>query len=85
MASRDDYEEVEVLRDETGVIAVISRDKRTGYYSYAFAKEYEHRGERRRSSFLSRRHALGVRRLVTRVEQYLDPRIDKEMAGARAD
>lgn len=85
-ASRDDYEEVEVIRDETGVCAVINRHRQTGYYSYMLCKEYEHRGEVRRSTFFSRRHSLGVRRIIERVEQFLDPRVDKEMARrARTD
>jgi hypothetical protein len=85
MMGRDDFEEVEVLRDETGAIAVINRNKHTGYYSFAFFKEFEHRGERRRSAFLSRRHSLGIRRLAARVEQFLDPRVDKEMVRGRTD
>jgi len=79
--TRDDFEEVEILRDETGVCAVISRNKHTGFYSYGFFKEYEKAGERRRSTFLNRRHSLGIRRLIHRVDQYLDPRIDRDMAS----
>ena len=80
--SRNDFEEVHVLRDETGVCAVIHRNKNTGYYSFAFLKEYTRNGELRRSAFLSRRHSLGIRRLIPRVEQFIDPLVDKEAAGA---
>lgn len=76
------YEEVEVLRDdaEGGIVAVITRRKSTGHLSYSLMKEYEKDGKLVRTSFLGRRHLEAARRLLVRVESWIDVEVDRVTA-----
>lgn len=84
--SRDDYREVEVLRDSDGVVCVITvRQSPDGvqHHAYALLKEYERDGKVFRTSFMNRRHAPAVRRLLLKVEEWLDQAADR-VTSARA-
>jgi hypothetical protein len=71
------YEEVAVIRDPDGLIAVISKKKDSDYFSFAILKEFDREERRVRSSFLNRRHVPAIKRLLTKVEEYLDLEADR--------
>jgi hypothetical protein len=77
------WTEIEVLRDPDGVICVITEKVEAGqrYHSYALMKEYIKDGEPRRSLFLSRRHTTAARRLLVRLEEWLDQTADRQGAA----
>ncbi len=74
------YQEVHVLRDPDGVIAVITQKIDDGFHSYAFMKEYERGGEVVRTAYLQRRHGAAVRRLLPQAEEWIDRAIEQERA-----
>lgn len=74
------YRDVHVIRDPDGVVAVITEKVGEGFFSYSFMKEYEVGGQVRRTSFLHRRHAAAVRRLLAQVEEWLDRNIEQQQA-----
>jgi hypothetical protein len=80
------WREVDVLRDPDGVICIIT--ERSGedhpFHSYCFMREFERDGEVVRTSYLSRRHAVAVRRLLTRLEEWLDREVDRSVAARAA-
>ena len=82
--ARSEYEEVAILRDdESGVVAVITRKIATDFLSYGFMKEFERDGQTVRTSFLSRRHGDAVRRLLPRVEEWIDAEVERSSAARR--
>ena len=50
----------------------------------SFQKEFERDGRIVRTAFLNRRHIASVRRLIARVEEYLDAEADRVAAAAAA-
>jgi hypothetical protein len=74
--TRDDYPEVAVFREDDGVIAVITKKVGTEYLGFSLAKEFPRNGKIERTSFLNRRHMASVKRLLARVEEYLDTHTD---------
>jgi hypothetical protein len=81
------WKEVDVIRDpEGGVICVIT--EREGdehpYHSFTFMREFEREGGIQRTGYLSRRHTVAVRRLLTRLEEWLDKAVDKSTAARAA-
>ena len=81
-ASRDDYPEVEVFREPDGIIAVVTRKAGTNYLGFSFQKEFERDGKIVRTAFLNRRHIASVRRLIARVEEYLDAESERVAAAS---
>jgi len=77
------YREVERVRDPDGVIAVISERIKTGQMTFALSKEYEQDGRTRTSSYLSRRHIDGIRRLLNDLEERLEGLEDRARSGHR--
>jgi hypothetical protein len=80
--ARENYEEVDVLRDPDGVVAVITRRTigEETYHSFAIKKEFERDGKIERTSYLNRRHSAAVRRLLQRVDEYLDREVERSTA-----
>jgi hypothetical protein len=50
--------------------------------SYMFAKEFERDGQIVRTGYLNRRHTAALRRLVAKVEEWLDQEVER--AGVKA-
>jgi AraC-like DNA-binding protein len=82
--SRDNFSEIEVLRDPDGIVAVITQRADTSYLSFSLMKEFEREGQVVRTSFLNRRHIAAVKRLLPRVEEYLDHASERSGAAARS-
>jgi hypothetical protein len=75
------YEEAAVLRDPDGVVCVITRRTNSEMLSFMFCKEFERDGQIVRTGYLNRRHTTALRRLVAKVEEWLDQEVER--AGAR--
>jgi len=76
------YVELETLRDDDGVIAIITErvtgaPRRVGDLSFKIQKEFESSGELKASSYLGRRHIPAIERLVRRVEDRIDILTDR--------
>jgi hypothetical protein len=78
--SKTDYKEVETLRDEDGVVAIVTQKADTHHLSFSLAKVFERDGKFVHTGFLNRRHIEGVRRLLSRLEDYLDREADRTVA-----
>ena len=78
------YEEVEVLRDPDGVAIVITKRIDAPFHSFAIVKEFERDGQVIRTNFLARRHAAGIRRLLTKLEAWIDQEVDRAAAPRAA-
>ena len=77
------FTEVEVVRDPDGVIAIVTESSRDGRISFMLAREFEQNGATKRSSFLSKRHMAGVRRLLADLEERLELAEDRARAKKR--
>lgn len=82
MAERDDYPEVALITESDGVVAVITKKAGTEFLSFSLQKQFERDGKVVRTSFLNRRHVASVRKLLLRVEEYLDQEADRTAASA---
>lgn len=78
--SKAEYKEVETLRDEDGVVAIITKKEDTHHLSFSIAKVFERDGKFAHTGFLNRRHIPGVRRLLVQLEEYLDRETDRTVA-----
>lgn len=72
MNTRQDYREVEVIRDPDGVVAIITERITTGKFSFRIIKEYVLNGVVKQTAFFGRRHLPAVARITTRVADRLD-------------
>jgi hypothetical protein len=81
--TRSGYEEIEVINDVEGVCAVITRRKSNGTYSFMFAKVFDRDGSAERTSFMQRRHAPAVTRLLPIVCERIDQLVDLDKAADR--
>jgi hypothetical protein len=74
------YEEVAVLEEaETGVQARITRRRNPrgiDQLSYNFFRSYEHKGERKETTWFSPRHLVGIIRLAGELDERL--RLERE-------
>jgi hypothetical protein len=72
--SRHEFREVEVLREGELICVVTARTTADGkdYHAFAILKEYERDGQIYRSGFMNRRHVASARKLLERVEGWLD-------------
>ena len=85
MAGKSEYEDVAMIRDPDGVVAVISERKNgTGQMAVAFFKEFSRDGETGRSAFLQRRHLNALRRVLKLAEEKMDELSDQAHAAARS-
>ena len=80
--SKRRYVELETLRDEDGVIAVITErvtgePRRVGDLSFKLHKEFDSNGEIKVSPYLGRRHIPAIERLVRRIEDRIDILTDR--------
>jgi hypothetical protein len=66
------YREVETIRDEDGVIAVITERIDTGHLSFRIQKEYVSNGEVKTTSHYGRRHIDGIVRLAKQAGDRID-------------
>ena len=76
------YVEIETIRDEDGLIAIITErvtdaPRRVGDLSFKLLKEFESNGEIKASAYLGRRHIPAIERLVRRVEDRIDVLTDR--------
>lgn len=76
----DRYQEIHVIRDPDGVVAVITEKIDDGFLSFAFMKEYENNGQVKRTGFLHRRHAAAVRRLLDQTLEWIDRATERQQA-----
>ncbi|MBT8453024.1 MAG: hypothetical protein KJO40_13730 [Deltaproteobacteria bacterium] len=81
---RNDFREVEIIRDPDGVVAIVSERKATGHVSFMIGREFDRAGDICRSSFLARRHIAGARRLLDALEDRLDVIEDRSRTERRA-
>jgi hypothetical protein len=77
MSESKRYEDVETLRDEDGVIAVITRRVETGHLSFRIQKEFEAQGQVKVTAYLGRRHLPAIVRLAARVADRIDILVDQ--------
>lgn len=84
MSGKSEYEDVEVLRDADGVVAVISERKNGTGCAVAIFKEFTRDGKTQRSAFLQRRHIAAAKRLLEIAEEKMDELGDRKMAAQRA-
>lgn len=82
-ASSNGYTPLEVVADPDGVVAVITERDKDGRVSFAIFREYEERGETKRTSYLARRHIAAVRRLCNDLEERLEQAEDRARARKR--
>jgi len=66
------YREIETVRDDDGVIAIITERIATGHLSYRIMREYDMAGETKITPYLGRRHGEGVRRITRKVQDRID-------------
>ena len=78
--AKSEYKEVETLRDEDGVVAIVTQKGDTHHLSFSIEKIFERDGKFTHTGFLNRRHIPGVRRLLTKLEDYLDREVDRTVA-----
>lgn len=84
--NRPEFEEVDVLHDDDGLVAVItSRVKANGRKAFSFSlmKEYERDATTMRTCWLGNSHVDAARRLLDRVEKRLELEEDRYRAAAR--
>jgi hypothetical protein len=72
MANRSGYEDVDILRDADGIIAIISRRISTGSYSVALMKEFERDDRTERTSFVPRKGIDAGKRILDRAADRID-------------
>lgn len=77
------YEDVDVIRNSMGMVAVITRAKKNQQLSAAIYKEFERDGKTERTSFFQRRHLDGLKELIALVTERLDELADIDRAAAR--
>lgn len=82
--SNPNYEEIEIVRDPDGVIAVITERKKDGAISFGIYREFERSGETARGSFLARRHLQAARRVLEDLEERLEAAEDRSRAKRRS-
>ncbi len=64
MGNRSGYEDVDVLKDADGCVAIISRRVKNGSYSYAVMREFERDGQIERTSFMGCDAAPAAHRVI---------------------
>lgn len=87
MDRKNEFEEVDVLKDPDGLVAVITgRTKPNGRRAYSFmiAKEYDKDGDVHRTCWLGPNHYDGVTRLLDRVAKRIEQEEDRDRARARS-
>jgi hypothetical protein len=77
------FNELEIIRDPDGVIAVITEREADGRVSFMLAREFDQGGETKRSAYLARRHIAAARRLLSDLEETLDLAEDRARARRR--
>lgn len=82
--AKAEYREIETLRDEDGVVAIITQKEDTHHLSFSIAKIFEREGRFTTTGFLNRRHIDGIRRLLARLEEYMDREADRVVAKRAA-
>ncbi len=80
---KDNYRDLEILRDEDGVLALISEHIPTGRLSFMIAREFERGGETMRTAFLQRRHLSAAHRILDQLEAELDTLEDRTREAKR--
>jgi hypothetical protein len=80
---RNEFVDLETLRAEDGVIAVISERRDSGRISFMLGREWDQGGETKRGPFLQRRHIASARQLLDQLEGRLDAIEDRTRAAAR--
>lgn len=82
--AKDNYRDIEIVRDEDGVLALISEHIPSGRLSFMIAREFERGGETMRTAFLQRRHLSAAHRLLDQLEAKLDTLEDRTRQAKRA-
>lgn len=82
--AKDNYRDLELVRDEDGVLALISEHMPSGRLSFMIAREFERGGETQRTAFLQRRHLSAAHRLLDQLEAKLDTLEDRTREAKRA-
>jgi NAD(P)H-dependent FMN reductase len=78
------HEEVHQIRED-GLVAVITRRIYNDIprYSFAFMKEFERNGKTERSHWQEKRHLDSLRKLIERVEAWVEMTEDRERTALR--
>jgi len=79
----DAFNELEIIRDPDGVVAVITERARDGRVSFMIAREFDQEGKTKRSAYIARRHLPAVRRLLADLEERLELAEDRARAKRR--
>lgn len=81
MMLKNGYEEVATLRDDDGIVAIVTRKGGTHHLSFSITKVFERDGKFVNTGFLNKRHIPGVRRLLNQLEEILDRESDRSVAA----
>ncbi len=82
--AKDNYRDIELVRDEEGVVALISEHILSGRLSFMIAREFERGGDTMRTAFLQRRHLSAAHRILDQLEAKLDSLEDRTREAKRA-
>jgi len=77
------FNEIDVIRDPDGVIAILTESVRDGRISFMLAREFEQDGVTKRSSFLAKRHLPAANRLLADLAERVEIAEDRARAKKR--
>jgi len=78
------HEEVATLVDDAVVCVITKRIfNNLPRYSFSFFKEYDAKGETKRSHWFEKRHTDSIRKLTDQAEQWIEKVEDKERSTRR--
>lgn len=80
---RNEFVDLETLRADDGVIAVISQRADNGRVSFMIGREWDQGGAVKRGPFLQRRHIDSARDLLGQLELRLEAIEDRTRAAVR--
>ncbi len=81
--AKNEFRQVEVVKDPDGVVAVISERIKDGRISFMIAREFDSNGEIKRSAYLARRHIAAAARLLADLSERLELAEDRARARQR--